>query len=69
MFETGMHHFRVRLTRDGEDVYTFFLFACDVDDAVARAKDTAAEAKEKGATDEDPFDNLEGLETWVQQLS
>jgi hypothetical protein len=64
MFEPGMKLFRVRLTCNGEDAGTFVLPALDVDDAVARAKSTAAEAKEQGMAD-NPFDNLEGLEAWV----
>jgi hypothetical protein len=45
-FELGMKYFRARLTRHGEDAGTFFLPAFDVDDAVARAKQTAAQSKE-----------------------
>jgi citrate lyase beta subunit len=65
MFEPGMKMFRVRLTRDGEDAGTYLLPAFNVDDAVARAKDQAARSKAEGATDDNPFDNLEGLEAWV----
>jgi hypothetical protein len=68
MFEPGMKMFRVRLTRDGEDAGTFVLPAFDVDDAVARAKDLAAEAKQRDATDDNPFDNLDRLEAWVRPL-
>ena len=69
MLEPGMKLFRVRLTRDGEDAGTFFVPAFDVDDAVARAKSTAAKSKEQGATDDNPFDNLERLEAWVRPAS
>lgn len=66
MFEPGMQYFQVRLTRDGHEVGNFFLPAFDVDDAVARAKNSAAEAKKRGAVKDNPFDNLDGLEAWVQ---
>ena len=69
MFEPGMKMFRVRLTRNGEDAGTFVLPVFDVDDAVARAKVTAAESKDHGATGDNPFDNLDGLEAWVQPVS
>ena len=69
MFETGMKMFRVRLTRNGEEAATFIVPAFDEDDAVARAKETAARSKEEGAVDENPFDNLVGLEAWVRPLS
>lgn len=68
MFEPGMTMFQVRLTRDGEDVGKFVMPAFDVDDAVAKAKDMAAESKEQGVTDDNPFENLEGLEAWVRPL-
>ena len=68
MFEPGMKMFRVRLTRNVEEAVTFILPAFDVDDAVSRAKATAAESKEQGVTD-NPFDDLEGLEAWVAPLS
>ena len=69
MFEPGMKMFRVRLTRDGEDAGTFLLPAFDVDDAVARAKESAAEAKEQEPSFDNPFDDLEGLEAWVGPLT
>ena len=69
MFEPGMKMFRVRLTRNGEDFWTIVLPAFDVDDAVARAKARAAESKDLGETDDNPFDNLDGLEAWVRPLS
>jgi len=69
MFEPGMKMFRVRLTRNGEDFWTIVLQAFDVDDAVARAKARAAESKDLGETDDNPFDNLDGLEAWVRPLS
>jgi hypothetical protein len=65
MFEPGMKMFRVRLTRDGEDAGTFILPAFDTDDAVARAKETAAQDKQQGVIDDNPFENLAGLEAWV----
>jgi len=68
MSEPRMTMFRVRLTRDGKDAGTFVMPAFDVDDAVAKAKESAAEAKEQGAIDDNPFDNLEGLEAWVRPL-
>jgi len=69
MFEPGMKLFRVRLARDGKDAGTFVLPAFDVDDAVARAKNIAAEAMEQGATDDNPFGDLDGLEAWVRPLN
>ena len=69
MFEPGMKMFRVRLTRGGKDAGTFVLAAFDVDDAVTRAKDSAAEAKEQEPTFDNPFDDLEGLEAWVGSLT
>lgn len=69
MFEPGMKMFRVRLTRHGEDAGTFILPAFDVDDAVARAKEGAAQDKQQGSTEDNPFDDLEGLEAWVSPLS
>ena len=62
MFEPGMKMLGVSPARDGEDARTFILPAFDVDDAVARARNFAAEANQQGATDDNPFDNLEGLE-------
>ena len=66
MSEPIIQYYRVRLTRHGEDAETFFVLASDVDDAVAKAKECAAQAKDKGAIDGNPFDDLEGLEAWVQ---
>lgn len=68
MFETGMKMFRVRLTRNGVEAGTYVLPALDVDDAAARAKEIAAQSKAEGATDDNPFDNLDGLEAWVRPL-
>jgi hypothetical protein len=69
MFEPGMKMHRVRLTRDGEDAGTFIMPAFDVDDAVARAKATAAQTKDQDPSYDNPFDNLEGLEAWVGTIS
>ena len=66
MSEPIIQYYRVRLTRHGEDAETFFVLASDVDDAVAQAKEAAARAKDEGAIDSNPFDNLDGLEAWVQ---
>ena len=55
MPEPIMKMFRVRLTRYGEDAGTHLLSALDPDDAVARAKQTAAEAKRHGVGDDNPF--------------
>ena len=69
MFEPGMKMFRVRLTRNDEDAGTLVLPAFDEADAVERAKAAAAESKNLGATDDNPFDNWDGLEAWVRPLS
>jgi len=68
MFEPGMRMFQVRLTRDGEDAGIFVVPALDVDDAVARARDLARDAKERDATVNNPFDDPKGLEAWVRPL-
>ena len=69
MFEPGMKMFRVRCTRGGEHEGTYVLPAFDIDDAVARAKNLAAESKELRRMDDNPFDDVEGLEVWVQPLT
>ena len=66
MSEPIVQYYRVRLTRHGKDAETFFVLASDVDDAVAKAKESAALAKQEGAVDSNPFDDLDGLEAWVQ---
>lgn len=63
-----MKMFRVRLTRNGDDVGTFVLPAFDTGDAVARAKATALEGRREGLCD-NPFVDAEGLEAWVAWLS
>ena len=67
MSEPTRHYFRVRLTRDGEGV-NVFLFAFDADDAVARAKETVAPAKDQEATDDNLFNRLEWLVAHVEQV-
>ena len=69
MFEPGMKMFRVRLTRNGVEAGTYVLPAFDVEDATSRAKTIAAQSKEHGDTDDNPFDNLDGLEAWVRPIS
>ena len=66
--QPGMKGFRVRLTRDGEDVGLYFLLAFDEDDAVTRAKDMAARSKERHPACDNPFENPDGLEAWVRAL-
>ena len=61
MSEPIIQYYRVRLTRHGEDAEMFFVLASDVDDAVAQAKESAARAKDEGAIDSNPFDDLDGL--------
>ena len=46
MLEPGMNYYRVRLTRNGAEAGEFFVFAFDVDDAVARAKSSSANVTE-----------------------
>ena len=65
MPEPIVQYYRVRLTRHGEDAGTFFVLATDVDDAVTKAKEAAALGKEEAQID-NPFDDLNGLEAWVQ---
>ena len=69
MSEPGTKMFRVRCTRDGEHALSLVLPAFDADDALARAKNLAAESKELRRIDDNPFDNVEGLDVWVQPLS
>jgi hypothetical protein len=69
MFEPGTKMFRVRCTRDGEHVLTLVLAAFDVDDALARAKNLSAESKELRRIEDNPFDNVEGLDVCVEPLS
>lgn len=65
MSESIVQYYRVRLTRHGKDAGTFFELASDVDDAVTKAKESAAHSKEVAGID-NPFDDLDGLEAWVQ---
>jgi len=68
MSEPGTKLFRVRCTRCGEHALTLHLPAFDAEDALARAKNLAAESKELRRIEDNPFDNVEGLDVQVEPL-
>lgn len=69
MSESGTKMFRVRCTRNGEHALTLHLPALDDGDALARAKNLSAESKELGRVEDNPFDNVEGLDVRVEPLT